>query len=95
LFQRYASIVPASIVSGKRLERQRETGIWEDVVFYVKKGKCFPFLIKRKTLSCDESYFFFLPELTFLWLTFCMVTKHGKMRKMVFRNLFSWKQIRH
>jgi hypothetical protein len=27
LFQRYASIVPASIVSGKRLERQRETGI--------------------------------------------------------------------
>jgi hypothetical protein len=38
---------------------------------------------------------FFLPELTFLWLDFRIITKHGKMRKMNSRNLFSWKQTRH
>jgi hypothetical protein len=34
-------------------------------VFYVKKGKCFPFLIKRKTLSYDESFFFLLTGINF------------------------------
>ena len=28
-------------------------------MFYVKKGKCFSFFIKRKILFCDESYFLF------------------------------------
>jgi len=34
-------------------------------VFYVKKGRCFLFLIKRKTLSCYESYFFLLTGINF------------------------------
>jgi hypothetical protein len=39
-------------------------------MFYVKKGKCFPFLIKKKTLSCDESYFFLLTGINFLLTSF-------------------------
>jgi hypothetical protein len=40
-------------------------------------------------------FFLFWPELTFLWLVFHIVTKHGKMRKINSRNLFSCKQTRH
>jgi hypothetical protein len=58
LFQRYASIVPTSTVFGKRLREGED-------VFYVKIEKCFPFLVKRKTLSCDESNFFLLIGINF------------------------------
>jgi hypothetical protein len=60
--------------------------------WFEKIEKCFPFFIRRKTLSFDKVAFLVWPELNFLWLVFHIVTKHGKIRKVNSRNLFSWKQ---
>ena len=65
------------------------------VFVLVKKGKCFPLLIKRKNTFLLWRLIFSLTRIYFLWLTFPMFTKYRKVKKMVFRNLFSWKQTRH
>jgi len=65
---------------------------------------CFCFGQERKVFSSSyqkENTFllwrliFSLTRIYFLWLTFPMFTKYRKVKKMVFRNLFSWKQTRH
>jgi hypothetical protein len=68
------------------LTRERDRDLW--------KGKCFPFFIQRKTLSFDKTVFFCLLELSFHWLFFSNVAKHGKVRKMNSKNLFFLKQTR-
>jgi len=54
-------------------------------VFYVKKGKCFSFFIKRKILFCDESYFLFT-GINFFLLIFFMIIKYKKIKKLIFKN---------
>jgi len=58
-------------------------------VFYVKIEKCFPFLVKRKTLSYDENNFFLLTKINFSLTSFpygyqTLKNKENEFQEFVF-----------
>jgi len=60
----------------------------------LKKGKCFPFFIRRKTLSFNKTTLKCWSEFSFLWLFSYIAAKHGKTRKVNSRNSLSCNQTR-
>ena len=52
-------------------------------MFYVKKGKCFFFLLKGKYFSVMKVIFCLL-ELIFFLLIFFMIIKYEKIKKLIF-----------